>query len=261
MSENNPKKPKMLCMTFILSNMSLTDFAKNSFLNSYTNIGHTALINSICLNESHVTKFLIENGANVNQHELGRRRQSPLHVAVILNRVECFKILMENGANKESLNIECRTPIFYACTPERVEILPELIKAGADINIKDIYGNTPLYYATLNNCPSEVLQLLTNVLYLFISECCDVDPISKPSEKIHTTELGTFRMAFKQYCNISNVRQPPWNQTLISSVFEKYQITICKPSMNIVDRFGQTKPYLLGIRFKENHDDVEKNLA
>lgn len=84
-----------------------------------------------------MTKFLIENGADVNSK--GFEDWRPLHVAA------------KNGIVQKYLNYTCTFKCWQSCDFQsnvgRLETVQVLIDHGADVNATDKNGNTALHEA------------------------------------------------------------------------------------------------------------------
>jgi ankyrin repeat protein len=90
-------------------------------------------------------KLLDEAGANLDATDLGGR--TPLHFA--FNKTHSLvPILIEAGAN---VNVACSwnriTPLHNAAKFANVKIAIALLRAGAEVNVYDSVGNSPLHYA------------------------------------------------------------------------------------------------------------------
>lgn len=88
-----------------------------------------------------VTSNMIE--IDIQDH-VGR---TPLSWATAYGHEELVNMLLEHGANCNSMNRLGFTPLFYAAVGGRVGIMKSLIMAGADVNIVDKNGRTPLFHA------------------------------------------------------------------------------------------------------------------
>lgn len=75
------------------------------------NIKSTLLQQAILLNKPDIIRLLVEKGANVNMIS-GKRR--PLGYATFSNCFECVKILVENGANINGKDILGKTALMYS---------------------------------------------------------------------------------------------------------------------------------------------------
>ena len=90
-------------------------------------------------------KLLDEAGANLDATDLGGR--TPLHMAFEKTH-SLVPILIEAGAN---VNVVCSwnrdTPLHNAAKFANVKMATALLRAGAAVNVYDFLGNSPLHYA------------------------------------------------------------------------------------------------------------------
>ncbi len=96
-----------------------------------------------------IIQILLSNDADINiKDELGR---TPLMIAVGARQLETVSLLINSGANIESVDSNKQTALFhslyYKSSPEACEIL---LKAGANPNVKDNEGICPLKTAIDN---------------------------------------------------------------------------------------------------------------
>ena len=90
-------------------------------------------------------KRLIASGADVNaKNENG---QTPLHWAVLEDRIEMAKLLIASGADVGAKNKDGETPLHWAVDNDNIEIAKLLIDSGAKVNVKKRNGDTPLDWA------------------------------------------------------------------------------------------------------------------
>jgi len=70
---------------------------------------------------------------------------TPLHFAAQANSLGVVKLLIENGANIEALEINGNTPLWVATMnfDKDTQVVTELVVAGADPDAKNIHGITP----------------------------------------------------------------------------------------------------------------------
>ena len=78
---------------------------------------------------------------------LQQNRSTPLIYAIILNKFEIVKFLIDDGANVNTKGGSGKTPLMYAIILNNFEIVKFLINHGANVNTGDNDGKTPLMYA------------------------------------------------------------------------------------------------------------------
>jgi ankyrin repeat protein len=64
-------------------------------------------------------------------------------LASILDNLDYCKVLIENSANVNAVNLDGCSALFYS---KDLEIFNYLIKSGARIDIKDSFGSTMLHF-------------------------------------------------------------------------------------------------------------------
>ncbi|XP_013860192.1 inversin [Austrofundulus limnaeus] len=82
-----------------------------------------------------------------------------LHAASLSGHVSTVKLLLENGATVDSLDVMKHTPLFRACEMGYKDVILTLIKGGARVGLVDVDGHTALHWAALGG-NAEVCQIL-----------------------------------------------------------------------------------------------------
>lgn len=59
---------------------------------------------------------------------------TPLRAAAALGHLRCLEVLLENGAEVDSLDVKAQTPLFTAVSGKHLDCVVALLKAGADPN-------------------------------------------------------------------------------------------------------------------------------
>uniref|UniRef100_A0A1A9VK18 ANK_REP_REGION domain-containing protein n=1 Tax=Glossina austeni TaxID=7395 RepID=A0A1A9VK18_GLOAU len=96
-------------------------------------------------------------GANVNI--VGEDGKTPLHLAVLLNKTEMVKILIDYSKNVNIVDEDGKTPLHLAAANDHKEVVEVLLKAeGINVNAVDEDGKTPLDLTT----NEEIKTLLQN---------------------------------------------------------------------------------------------------
>jgi len=90
-------------------------------------------------------KYLVEHGTNM--HNEG---QTPLNFICLKetdkgNDIIIIKYLIDLGADINSKDNYCRTPMLNACSKGNESVVKYLVKLGVDINKKDIYDKKTPY--------------------------------------------------------------------------------------------------------------------
>ena len=75
----------------------------------------------------------------------------PLEQAVLRNQQAIVMLLLESGANPNSVNAAQRTPLHLAVERHNHAVVAALLKAGAKPNMRDKDGWTPLHHAAAKN--------------------------------------------------------------------------------------------------------------
>ena len=119
----------------------------------------SALWISILYNHTGMVQNLLRHGANV---ELGKKRKTPLLLAIDLDKVNMVRILIAHGAAMENLNLPGgHNALFSAVRLHRLDIIQVLVvQGGVNINKLDDLGMTPLIYATKGEDENVVALLL-----------------------------------------------------------------------------------------------------
>ena len=88
--------------------------------------------------KTHVVRFLLEQGvkATANEAEDDDPTLVPLHAAAYQGRLECVKILVEEGKlNLDTLDEIGGTPLMRASRGKHPDIVEYLLDAGADLTV------------------------------------------------------------------------------------------------------------------------------
>jgi hypothetical protein len=109
--------------------------------------GYTILILACYNNNSIATRFLIENGADLNgESKMG----TPIMAAVVKNNKECINLLLENNVDVTKADANGSTALHYAIMFKHYDLIPLLLKKGADKNQMDNRNLSSLDYAKMS---------------------------------------------------------------------------------------------------------------
>jgi ankyrin repeat protein len=89
--------------------------------------------------------LLIRYGSKINQRDMGR--ETPLHLAAVVNYPEAIELLLNHGADIMALSNGRETPLHSACRSLHIASIETLLRHHAFVNARDSQGKTPLDYA------------------------------------------------------------------------------------------------------------------
>jgi RNA polymerase sigma factor (sigma-70 family) len=117
----------------------------------------TALHRAAYNGDSALVALLLDAGANANART--RQGQTPLHVAVLVDRPPIVAQLLAGGADPNCATEHGLTPLHFAVIRDRRAIAALLLDAGADGAAPDRHGRTPLDWARLKGYEELVVLL------------------------------------------------------------------------------------------------------
>ena len=115
-----------------------------------------AIFRAIFNNDAASLKILVAAGAN---KELIYDRMRPLHLCVFYANLTMSNILIDGGANVNSLDLDKNVPLNYAVMKNNWDITRSLRKKNADPLIKAFQGRNALEYAQFFGL-EDITQLL-----------------------------------------------------------------------------------------------------
>ncbi len=112
-------------------------------------------------NSTETFKFLLENGANVEDRDI--MNQTPLIVASQNGCTNLVKMLLKAGANVHHTGDYNMSALIAASQEGHTEIARMLLEAGANPDLENGDGETPLMLALIQSRgkPSELTKLLS----------------------------------------------------------------------------------------------------
>jgi ankyrin len=123
--------------------------------------GITALHLAVMFDKVDIIKILLNNKADP-ESKTETSGNTPLHNAASFGNIEIAKLLLKAGANVDVNNNYGYTPLHNAASFGNIEIAKLLLKAGADVDVNNNYGHTPLHDATNSRQINMVRYLLEN---------------------------------------------------------------------------------------------------
>ncbi|VVC42940.1 Transketolase, N-terminal,Thiamin diphosphate-binding fold,Ankyrin repeat-containing domain,Ankyrin, partial [Cinara cedri] len=89
-----------------------------------------------------------DTGHIINETDLGL--YTPLHIAVLYQKLDIVRFLLENGANTQLQNISGDTPLHIAARVDRNGFIVGHLLRYANPKLRNTEGNTPLHIAVLH---------------------------------------------------------------------------------------------------------------
>jgi ankyrin repeat protein len=77
--------------------------------------------------------------------------RTPLFVAIIENKSDVIKWLIDQGADINHQDRNGWTPLHFAVQGKQADAIALLLSRGADANLHDVYGNGPLWRAAFDS--------------------------------------------------------------------------------------------------------------
>lgn len=118
-------------------------------------INHGAQIGETDKSGNTALHCAVEKGSSVIASNLIRRipkiieiandkLHTPLHSAILAQKVELVNLLLEKGAKVNAKDETCRTPLHYAIESKKPMIVKALLAHNAKANVADASGKIPL---------------------------------------------------------------------------------------------------------------------
>jgi ankyrin repeat protein len=121
----------------------------------------TPLLLSVLDGNTQLAKYLLENNADINATSVTNR--GVMNYALYHKDDELLRLLIDKGANVQSINKDGENLLFEAVKRDKIEFAKELLKTKKlDINLANIYGTTPLLLALHYNEPEMAKLLIEN---------------------------------------------------------------------------------------------------
>ncbi|KAK6171124.1 hypothetical protein SNE40_019380 [Patella caerulea] len=122
------------------------------------------------------------------------------------SRERCLRLLIDAGANVNTVTLSGRTPLMYAVNYSYITCAKFLIDAKADVNTKDCFGQTALHYC-VNTSPrhrrNDCVKLLLNA-----SAICDAQTNEGRTPLMLAMQQGdpeTCQMLIDAGCDLNRV--------------------------------------------------------
>ncbi len=105
-----------------------------------------------------IVNRLLQAGASLKARLVGDR-QTPAHIAAIINELEIAEALLEAGANVDEKDGDGKTMLSLAAEKGHSQMVQMLIRHGARVDVLDNIGSSPLCKAAFHG-NAEVMEIL-----------------------------------------------------------------------------------------------------
>ncbi|ANB50636.1 hypothetical protein [Powai lake megavirus] len=189
-----------------------------------------------------ITKLIINHIKNINSRTI--QGSSALHFACSFQIFEIVKILLENGADQNIIELEYDfQPIFYSVIQNDVEISKILIDYGADPNYQDYLGNTIIHYCIMD----DHIEILDYIMTKYKTECKDTNIFI---EDINSKHINSNHKIDPNIVNIDGFTIMHLLLYNYKETYDKYIYQLIQyVNLNYQDNIGNT---ILHILIKQN---------
>ena len=126
---------------------ALEELLKSANVNSRDQDGRTPLMYAILSEHADVrmVEFLIQHGADINVAD--KQGWTPLHFAARDHKLDLVKILVDNGAAVDPVDVFGNTPLWrciMSTYPQNSAVVDDLLARGADPDHKNKHDVSPI---------------------------------------------------------------------------------------------------------------------
>jgi ankyrin repeat protein len=114
-----------------------------------------------------IVRVLLEYGADINS--IGYHGWTPLHVAAAIGNLKLTELCLFHGASVRALTDTAQTPLHKACSSKNVGVVKALLEAGAEKEAMNSRGMRPIHVAAHQNS-LDTVRLLIETYRVSISE-------------------------------------------------------------------------------------------
>ena len=163
-------------------------------LMEFASRGETALNAAVRQGHTEEAYFLLSNGARIDL--ANRHGEAPLFIAVTAGDVEMVKMLLERGANPNSVEQDNRrnrlalakhamgknSVLIAAVQKGYLDVARLLVEAGADVDYRGFMGKTAVYVAVENGRRTQLQYLLDQKVDVNITSLAGISPLMEAAK-------------------------------------------------------------------------------
>jgi hypothetical protein len=129
-----------------------------------TRAGLPAIHLAVILDRREIVKLLLDAGCDPNfrsqSESIGYKGETPLSQAACWGRFEIAEVLIKHNADVNARAERGVAPLHEAAYAEQLEVAHLLLEHGAEVNARDQQGHTPLSWRDDRAASAEMIELL-----------------------------------------------------------------------------------------------------
>jgi len=198
-----------------------------------------------------VVKYLVENGINVNQSD--NHGVTPLFVSSENGYLPIVQYLVENGVNVNQPDNHGVTPLSMSCENGHLPIVQYLVENGAVVDQPDENGLTPLYMSCQEGHLPVVRFLVENSAEV---NRCNNDGDSPLFMSCHAGLLDVVKYLVDSGANVNTPRNN--GATPLATAIRNNKVEVAKFLLNKNANIEATKLFFQNYNCSEQVDTLEK---
>lgn len=147
------------------------------------------------------------------------RGESPLLVAINREHPDCAQVLLDNGADPDTMNNEKETPLYKACERSNAALVAMLLNYGAAVNLHCIQGWTALQEAVVRNNVEICAMLLKAGAKINATNMYGITPLFSAAQ---TGSMDTLRFLIQHGADI-NTQAADGNTALMEAAKNRHE--------------------------------------
>ena len=149
-------------------------------MNTINDCAGTPLSEAASLGYTDIVKFLVVNGASIEQVPEG---DPIIHEAIRSGNPEIVDLLVKHGADITTTDCIGQTPLHESASEDKwLEVTKYLVRKGVNIDALDGFNSTPLNAAALHGCIETAKYLVSSGASLIIKDANGKTPAETAQE-------------------------------------------------------------------------------
>lgn len=161
-------------------------------INTKDEFGYLPIHQAAKKDNKEMVELLLQKGADINS--VTDTAMTPLHISASLGYKELAELLLEKGADVDGREEGMYSALHYASTKGIADML---ISKGADVNVTTFCGSTPLHWAVMFGRKDVVETLLSHGANPKAKDKDGITPIQWADKKARESSLPTTDIIIK----------------------------------------------------------------